>query len=486
MALYYFHLVDASPEPLSWLSLTRYDPWQHGTYRPLSHLILYLEYKVFGVHFIWNHLVNFSMYCLNIVLLYLIALRFRLDRFLTGTFLLVYAFLYSHFDIVTWTFQFFTTMSFPAFMLGFLLYLSFLESGRESLLVATGALFLFSMYCFELYALWPPALLLLAWGRRYLLAPNRPWPKKNPIRPTVFLLSAVYLLYLVVFLLTRMAEDTTGELPRLNPVLALQGVGTVFFNLLYNGILVNLVPSVTEPLTIYDNLDMGGLLADWRDVLPVILPWIAGGGIILLVLAGIKLYRRGKKRALLILSFLIFLYSTYYFILSVSRISTNTCLYPLTQFRYQYIANALLVLMVVTVLSELIRLRRLGKIVTACLLLPVLATNILYSHKYITRIGSDLEPLGRLLNNIRSGLESGEINPRARLFIKEEVVRFLPPLCWNEAMGRFQEGTYQWFFSTDQQNCFTLSRMDAAWLLGEDDNWTIYSAHPARQIQLNE
>ncbi len=482
VALYYFHQADAPPEPLSWLSLTRYDPWEHGTYRPLSHLLLYLEHKVFGVNFIWNHLVNFSMYCLSIVLLYRLAVRFRLDRFLSGAFLLLYAFLYSHFDIVTWTFQIFTTMSFPAFLLGFLLYLSYLESGRKNLLVAIGGLFLFGLYCFELYALWPPALLILAAGRGLLLSPGRPLSRRKPLLPTGCLLVVIYLLYLAVFLWTRLAADTTGDLPRLDLILLLRGVGAIFFNLFYNGLLVNLAPFVTEPLVIRDNLDMAGLLVNWYRALPVILPWAAGVGIILLGLAGTLLYRGGRKRTLLLLGFFFYLYATYYFIVSFSRMTTNAVWYPFTQFRYQYIANALLFLMVATVLSELVHPKRLGKIVTACCLLPVLAVNLHYSRKYMNRIEEDLQPLGVLLATIEHGLESEQIHPGAKLFIDPRITGYLPPICWNEDMARFMEGTFQWFFPAGRQDCFAGSREEAAWLIREDNHRTIYATESGGRI----
>ncbi len=486
VALYYFHLADTSSQPLSWLSLCNYDPWEHGTYRPISHLLLYLEHKLFGVHFIGNHLVNFFMYCLSIVLLYLLAIKLNLDKFLTAVFLTVYAFLFSHFDIVTWTFQIFTTMSFSAFLLGFLLYLTFLETGRRGLLFIIGVLFLFGMYCFELYALWPLALILLARGRHYFLASAQPVPRKNPLRPTSWLLAAVYFLYLAVFLLTRLAGPTTGELPKLNPGLVLLGGCSVFFNLVYNGILVNLVPFVTEPLVIRDNLDMAGVLVGWYSSLPAIICWTGGISVLLLSVAAVVLYRRKKARPLFMLSFLMFLLFTYYFIVSVSRLTTNDVWYPFTQFRYQYVANAVLVLIVVTVLTGVVHLRRLGKIATCCLLLPVLAVNMQLSHKYMTRIDRELKPLGVLLATIHSGMKKGEITPRAKLFIEDGITGHLPPLCWNEDMARFMKGSYQWFFPTDRQTCFTFSRSEASWIVRENDYRTIYGVHSGKRLRITE
>ncbi|MFH1037514.1 MAG: hypothetical protein V1789_02450 [PVC group bacterium] len=486
VALYYFQLADASPSPLSWLSLCNYDPWEHGTYRPVSHLLLYLEHKLFGVHFIGNHLVNFFMYFLSIVLLFFLARAFFLDTFLTAAFLTVYAFLFSHFDIITWTFQVFTTMSFSAFLLGFLLFIRYQQSGKKGLLFVIGALFLFGMFCFELYALWPLAVILIWRGRRFLF-PSPPAPgEKNLFRPTCFMLGIVYALYLAAFILTRMAEQTTGDLPKLTPALVVLGVCSVFFNLLYNGFLVNLFPFVTEPLVIRDNLDMAGLLVGWYTSLPAIICWTGGITVLLLCVGAIVLYRRGKKQTLLILSFFMFLLFTYYFIVSLSRLTTNDVWYPFTQFRYQYVANALLVLMAVTVLTGVIRPKRLGKIVTGCLLLPVLAINMQLSHKYMTRINTELEPLGLLLSTIRSGIERGEITPRAKLFIEDGITTHLPPLCWNEDMALFMKGSYQWFFPADRQNCFTFSPPEASWILRENDYRTIYGIHSGKHLRLTE
>lgn len=477
VALYHFHLADTSPEPLGWLSLCNYDPWEHGTFRPLAHLLLYLEHTFFGTNFTWNHLVNFFMYYLSIILLYLLAVRLSLDKYLTAVFLLAFAFLFSHFDIITWTFQIFTTMSFVSFLLGFLLYIKFLASGKKVLFLLIGILFIFGMLCFELYAFWPLAVIILTLGKRFLLQDDRSPSTKKLLRAGCIFLVILYTIYLVIFIITRSSANTSGDLPELNLELIILGICSVFFNLLYNGILVNLLPFLTEPLLIRDNLDMAGLLVGWYPSLAEIIYLTGGGTILLLGIGFVLLYRKKERKTIFILSFFFFLLFTYFFIVAVSRLTTNDVWYPFTQFRYQYIANALFILMVITILSKLVRPNRRGKIIISFILLLILLINLFLSHKYMSVINSQLKPLRVMLINIQSRMKKGEINSRAKLYIEDGLAGKLPPLCWNEDMARFMHGNYRWYFSEEDQNCFTPSLSEAAWVIRENDSLNIYRVH---------
>ncbi|MEA1926795.1 MAG: hypothetical protein U9N73_01200, partial [Candidatus Auribacterota bacterium] len=204
-AYYVFQQVDASPQPPNWTSIATFDLWQHGTYRPLSHLFPYLEHKLFSPNFIWNHLLNFAAYVLSIILLYLLAINLALDRIITLALLTVFTFLFSHSDILTWTFQLFNTASFCAFLLGFILFIRFIRSGYLLLLFLTGILFLFGMFCFEVYSLWPIAILILPAA---LSNSNR---KLNPkeYRAVFILLGIIYSIYLLGFFLHRSGATMT-------------------------------------------------------------------------------------------------------------------------------------------------------------------------------------------------------------------------------------------------------------------------------------
>ena len=200
---YVFQKVEASPESPSWVEIMNHDPWRHGTFRPLAHLILYWEYQCFGTGFFWNHLLNFMAYCLSIVLLYLLARQFGLNRHLTLAFLTVFAFLFSHFDIVTWTFQIFTIIAFSTFLLGFILYGRFLKNQRIILLPAVGGLFVLGLFCSESVMLWPLALLFFHHSSLSDTGPAPPKRRAGTAGSCLLLIISIYLIYGIGLLLTR-------------------------------------------------------------------------------------------------------------------------------------------------------------------------------------------------------------------------------------------------------------------------------------------
>ncbi|MDP8215616.1 MAG: hypothetical protein RAO92_09540 [Candidatus Euphemobacter frigidus] len=464
-AFYVFQQVDASPLPPNWPSILTFDLWQHGTYRPFSHLVPYLEHKLFSPDFIWNHILTFAFYCASIILLYGLASQLSLDRTITAALLVVFAFLFSHFDILTWTFQLFSTLSFCAFLLGFIIFISFLRSGRSLLLIPTGLLFLSGMLCSEVYFFWPLAALILP----YALSQPRINPGAGARRVTSLMLGSIYLLYLGVFILHRGTTAGTGPLPAVTIGEIISAFFLVFFNLLYNGIVITIIPALSLPLYYNDNMNLGGLLLNWSPELNKISLWV-GIGVALFIGWGVTfLYRRGERRKVALLSFFMLLYFTNFFTVSLARLTTNRAIYPLSQFRYQYIPNALLALMAAVVIGNLIRPGKRLKIIIGLILIPVLAFNIYLSHAYVVDLGKRLTPLRILLANIRSGLENGEINERALLFIEPGVPDSLPAPSWNKNMARFMEGNFQWFFPAGELNKFTLSREGSGWILSEKD-----------------
>ena len=466
---YVFQKVDASPAPPTWLDIANHDPWRHGTFRPLAHLIIYLEYRVFGANFIGNHILNFFSYFLSIVLLYLLARALSLDKLLTGAFLVLFAFLFSHFDIITWTFHVFTIISFCAFLFGFIIFLKFLKTGRTVLLIPIALLFIFGMLCSEVYAPWPLALLILTYTP-HLAAGAR----KGRRWPVWALLGVIYLAYFMVFLFTRETTHTTGKLPQPTVTQIAVSICGTLFNLFYTGIVVNLIPALNVPARVYDNIDMGGLLIKYSHLLPGI---VVGMGIITLLLAGISgwlLYRRKNFHALGLLSFLLYLYCSGFFVVMLARATTNKTEYVFTQFRYQYIPNAILILLVVAALDTVLRPRRREKLVIAGALIPILLANIYISQFYVGVIQKQLLPLRLLVSHIQRGIKDGVINRDARLYLEDGLAARLPPLCWNRTMAPFVRGTYQWMFSRKELNYFTFSINDAAWIIRADDYQNIW------------
>ena len=256
-AFYFFHLVDVSPEPPNLLSVVNHDPWQDGTYRPFSYLLLYLEHELFGTRFIWTHIVNFSLYCLSVVLLYRLARSLGLDKMISAAFLTLYIFLFTHSGILTLTFHQFIMIGFSFFLLGFIAYLRYLKTGCRSLLIFVGLLFLFGMFCYETFSLWPLSIFILRRLKRQraILSPER--SVKPGYTPELLMLGIVYLIYFIGFWLTRTASIRSGSLPGFVPGNAVMSLVSVFFNLLYNSIIVNLFPSLALPCRFGDWVEMG-------------------------------------------------------------------------------------------------------------------------------------------------------------------------------------------------------------------------------------
>jgi hypothetical protein len=113
-------------------------------------------------------------------------------------------------------------------------------------------------------------------------------------------------------------------------------------------------------------------------------------------------------------------------------------------------------------------------------LVPVLILNILLVYQNVGVIRRQLEPLRTLISNIRNGMERGVINERERVYLNDNVTDYFPSLCWNKAMAKYFEGTYQWMFSEEEIDYFVFSSQDACWIidaeLGErrDGSWKVW------------
>ncbi|MDP8234796.1 MAG: hypothetical protein P9M08_00275 [Candidatus Erginobacter occultus] len=468
-AFYVFQQLESSSPPPAWKGVLTFDLWKHGTYRPLSHLVPYLQHRLFGSRFVWNHITNFAGYCLSILLLYLLAVRLSIDRTLAAIFLTVFAFLFSHCDILTWTFQLFTILGFCSFLLGFILYIDYLQSRRAILLLPVGVLFLYGMQTLEIFALWPLAIFILPFA---LASPPRPYLKWRDAAPLL-----AYIFYLGGWLLHR---GTTGALPA--PVAGELGTGLllVFFNLAYNGIAVTLHPRLAQPVFFDDNMNLGGWLLSLGTRLEAVASW-TGGTVILLLLVGTWwLLRKRQHRLLALLAFGFFLYLTNFFTVATSRLTTNRALYPLSQFRYQYIPNGLLALTLAAAIGALFRPRIRGKIIIGLILVPVLVFNILASHRQVALLEERLRPLAVMLDNIRQGLDGGAINRDDPLYISSGVPDRVPSPGWNRNMARFMEGNFQWFFPAREMEKFSLQAEEATWIITKD-SYPEISPNPERR-----
>ncbi|HDL64080.1 MAG TPA: hypothetical protein ENH12_01680, partial [Proteobacteria bacterium] len=363
-ALYSFQLVDASAGPPGFSFVVNHDPWRDGTFRPAAHPILYLAHHLFGASFLLYHLANLAGYFLSIILLYLLGRRFGIGKGILILFLSVFAVLFTHFDIITWTFHLSMPLSFSAFLAGFILYLRYIEGGDKLLLIPIGILFLFTLLCLELYLLWPLGLLLISMRR----IPGRR-------RPAVLMTAAVYGIYLLIYLITRTATHTSGSLSTPGVGDVLLSIGAVFFNLIYNGIIINLLPFLSIPLKVTHNIEMSGPASAWSpELLRTVVGVVGGVSIVLAVL--ISSLRSTRRKIPPGLGWLFFFYTAGFFILALGRSTTENFNDLFLQFRYQYIPNAFLVLMGALIVDRLVRSGPARKVVFI-LLVIVAAVNVI-------------------------------------------------------------------------------------------------------------
>ena len=71
----------------------------------------------------------------------------------------------------------------------------------------------------------------------------------------------------------------------------------------------------------------------------------------------------------------------------------------------------------------------------------------------------------RLIAHIRTGIDTGEINENARLYIQPRITKYLPDLCWHKGIGNRMDGMYEWLFPEEKMGCFAFSRRNAAWIM---------------------
>jgi hypothetical protein len=483
---YHFHLYEELPAFERALNVANYDVWGHGTYRPLFHIVLYWLYLLFGPDYYLYHLVAFGFYFLSVLLLYRLARALGAGRGIAFAGLAAFSVLFTHFDIVIWTFHLAVIGGFCLFLGGFLLYRGYLESGRAGLLALSCLLFLPGLLCYEVFIPWPAAVfILLLAGRR---GRGGEWFRSR-FRASLFWIGVLYLLWAGILGYARsrspLADPAAEPTGFFAPSAAAFSAGVTASGLVGNGVVANILPFLVSPVLIQQNIGLGGIYLEtspdlrgllagrdvanlnilveaplvisrsldldslWRAAVPGINRFLAISGwlIILLFLAGIFLLRRrGRLRRPGPLLFSLYLLVTSAFVLYHGRMSTNFPIYVLRQFRYQYIPNGLTALLAVLLLDRLIRARPPVRRYVYLFCALVAGINLVFLHAHLGVVNRQLAPLDRLLSGIQVGIDEGRIRPGEKIEIDDTVVDLLPPLCWNKDMARFMRGTYQWLW----------------------------------------
>lgn len=471
---YFFHRIDSLAGPFAkWMHILQYDPWSQVRFQPLAYVILYFEWLFFGSNFICFHIFNFSLYCISILLLYKLAISFCRDKLLVAAFLGVFAFLFSHFDIVSWSYHAYIIFAFCSLLLGFIMYINFLKSGKKLLLLFVSILFLIGIFCYETFIFWPLAIIILSYIEDLV---DKEKIKKNELRKNyILVIGTVYICYIIFFIFIKVFRIYEESATSLSSLLSMRtiilSIFATFFNIIYNGFLINFIPLLACPLEINENLNLGGILNVYS---PYLLNKIISiTGVVFLAIffwLMVYLFRRREFKAMKIIIFLFFLMCSEFFLLFYFRTLTNTTVFNLTQFRYLYITNAFIILLVLYLIDTFFNLSKKGKNIMYSCLIIILIFNIYATRKYgISILNQQLAPLKKILLNIKTGIKTGQISKENKLYLDNNIAKKLPSLCWNKEMGeRFMRGTYQWVFSEEEIKCFS-SLKEAKWIIDEKD-----------------
>ncbi len=149
---------------------------------------------------------------------------------------------------------------------------------------------------------------------------------------------------------------------------------------------------------------------------------------------------------------------------------TNSAVVNLTQFRYLYVPNAIVILLILYLTDRCLGQFKKQKFIVCIFLAIVLILNIYTTRAYgISVLSKQLFPLNKMLSNIEVGLKTGQITKENRLYIQDDIVKRLPSICWNKEMGICcMRGSYQWLFSKEEIKCFS-SFEYAKWVINEKD-----------------
>jgi Tetratricopeptide repeat len=467
---YFIHHLGQLPGNFKWLHILNYDPFEQMRFQPLSRMFYYLLHLLFGTNFIFFKLFNLILYFTTAIFVYVFSLFFIKNKITAALGTGLFVFLSNHFDIMLWAHHIYIIFGLLVFILGFISHIRFISGGRKLFIYLAGLCFLAGLCCYEPFFFWPFAVFILCGIKRFQ---NQEKPVSR--RASWAMLGAVYAIYVALYLFTRSlgtyARPSYGLHDFLKPVNFISSVFLTLFNFVYNGILVNIWPTLAYPLTVTENVYMGGRLLKYIDSGHEAVVYVAGA-LTGLVLTGFYAYLRKKKYSeeIRILSFFFFLMFSVMYTLFFCRLVTNSFIYGMTEFRYQYAQNAVIVLIAVFIVDRFIRLSPKIKWLLGSVIAAILILNIYCARQEIKINNEQLADLKTMLSNISNGMRQGYIDQQHKLYLENDIPDYLPSLCWNIEMGsRFIQGTYQWMFSAKQVKYFADNLEEASWAIDKDD-----------------
>jgi len=462
-------------------------------YQPFSRLFYYTFYLLFGSNFTFFNIFNLLAYFCSLLLLYRFALNFCKDKVLAACFIGLFAFLANHFDIVLWSYHIYILSGFSFLLLGFITYIKYLKNGKPLSLFLASIFLLFGALCYEAFIFWPLGIIILY----YIKSLHRQEEAGKGLSPRASwsALGLVYLSYMLFYLFCRSLgtyarpEHDISSIFRLGNLSA--AAALVVFSTLYNNVIVNFMPWLSAPFNVTENIYMGGAVVSYFERGHQWVVLAAGGAVgALLILLGAYLLRRGQSEKLKVMGFFAFLmFSTSYIIFFCRMAFNGGFIYNLTEFRYQYIPNACLIMITLYTAESFLKPSGCRKKIILSILAAVFVLNLYCIHRVIAIYDQHFFDLKKMIHNVKEGIDEGRINTENKVYIDEEMPDYLPHLCWNIDMGvKFiSTGNYKWMFSKKEISYFADNQNDATWIVDKGGFFVVHktqakAAGEARRI----
>lgn len=471
---YFFHTLDARPGQYKWLHILNHDPHEKIRFQPFSRCFYYFFHLLAGSEFKWFKVANVLVYYIDMLLVYFFSKRFAKSSGICAVLVFLLAFAFNHFDMVLWSSHIYILGGFGMFLLGWMHFMDACQDGARWKFASSVLLIFAGILCYESFLFWPLVLPVMARLRN----------DEGMFKKSLPVLCAIYLGCVGMFWLSR----SLGTYPVgarefgafLRPQAAIYSFFQVFFNILYNGVVVRIWPFAAFPFSVCENIYMNGPFIRFiADHGPAVV-FISGGACMLGLFLWIRqLFWRKISAAGDLAMFLgLLVISTW--IVFFFRIGTNDIFYSLTEFRYQFVPNVFLTLCAIVVADRLWRAREQTKL---RILIPV-AGFVLFVNmvgikqvKYVYQ--KQLGPLITLGDSIRENIKTGGVDARNKIFLPDDLPDYFPNLCWNLEMGfRFMYANYKWMFSREHIKFFTESPEQASWFFDYASNTIVRAKEP--------
>jgi hypothetical protein len=386
----------------SFVKISFFEMFGHVRFQPLAHLLIYARHLLFGGNVVFYHLLNMALHALTAFLVYKAAVLLTEDRRLSFLLGLVFITLPSQFDTVNWTYHIYIIAGALLALLAVILAVKSVKATARAMFVAAVIMSLASFILYESAAFAPAAVFLVAWS----FNPGGARPVGR--RTAVFAVTAVVAAYFFYALIAAYGVSLTKAKQAMSlselfmAVNLWTSVKTFFMNLWESTFLKNagVGLSVNVGDIVYAELPKA-----WFKDLPALLKASAGVFALLLFRPA-----KGKTGVALVLGALAL---SYLFIITTGRSLTNSPSYFIAQPRYQYFANAVLLVMASLFLCASHKGRRLG---------PALATVFIAVSFWNTqtvmaannKVAEAMGPMDAYYYKVKGFLKE---NPRAVLFL---------------------------------------------------------------------